>query len=242
MASNWISFETQLSLLLAGKSVKSTNEFADKFANILDNSTVSQASTLFGNIVVSSNKSLIKNGIKTALDLGFRIEKYKNDLDLYLAEIQQLGEDLETITNALKKIPIPFFSSYIQQYLKKIENIPAPERIQNIRDFIKKIKIEDLIWFFAASQISLYYLTAQYSALPPNPPSTTPSIGTRVVSPGNVLLLATGLKYAFKSKTPQETANRCKIALESYTKTVVGVYSGITPAGAPSITPWIGVF
>ena len=242
MPTNWVSFETQLSLVLSSKSVKSTDEFADKFASILDSSLRFQSSTLFGNIITSSNKELVKNGIKFALSIGLKVEKYKSDLDKYLAEIQNTSQDLETLVNGLKKIPIPMFSNFITQQLKKISDRPNPEQIEKLREIIKNIKIEDLMWFFAASQISLYYFTVEFSPIPPNPPSITPSLGVRTTSPGNVLLLATGLKYAFKSKTPQETASRCKIALESYTKTLTGLYSGITPTGTPSVTPWIGVF
>ena len=130
MPTNWVSFETQLSLVLSSKSVKSTDEFADKFASILDSSLRFQSSTLFGNIITSSNKELVKNGIKFTLSIGLKVEKYKSDLDKYLAEIQNTSQDLETLVNGLKKIPIPMFSNFITQQLKKISDRPNPEQIE----------------------------------------------------------------------------------------------------------------
>lgn len=242
MATNWVLFETQLTALLNSKTVKSTDEFADKFSTILDTSIKYQSATLFGNYINISNKSVIKNGLKLALNIGFKVEKYKTDLTKFLAEIQQQSQNLETIIAAIEKIPIPFLSSYVKEYLKKIEKRPRAEQIESLKAFIEKIKIEDLMWFYVAFQISLYYLSATYSPTPPNPPSISPSLGILVTNPGNILILASGLKLAFKSKTAQETASRCKSALEIYTKSISGVYTGITANGTPSITPWIGIF
>lgn len=242
MPANLTIFEKQLSLLLNSKTVKSTEEFADKFSTLLDTSVKFQSSTLFGNIIISTNKELIKNGIKLALDIGFKVEKYKAQLDNAITELQQQSQNFEVLSNSLQKIPIPFFSNYIKSYLKKVQNLPDEEKIENVKNFIKQIKIEDLMWFFAASQISLYYLTATFSPAPPNPPSVSPSTGVLVTTPGNVLLLATGLKAAFKSKTANETAAKCKLAIETYTKTISGIYNGVTAVGAPAVTPWIGIF
>jgi len=242
MPANLALFEQQLSTLLNSKSVKSTDEFADRFSTILDLSIRFQASTLFGNIVISTNKDLVKNGIKLALDIGYKVEKYKLQLNNTLSEIQETSNDLQQLSAALEKIPIPGFSAYIKSYLKKIQDVPTDEKIAQLQNFIKTIQIEDLMWFLAASQISLYYLTAKFSPIPPNPPSVSPSLGVVVTSPGNVLLLAAALKSAFKSKTANETATKCKLAIDTYTKTISGIYTGISPVGSPSITPWIGIF
>lgn len=242
MPSNLALFQSQLAFLLNSKKVKSVDEFADKFSTLLDNSIKYQASTLFGNVITSTNKDLIKNGMKLALDIGYKVEKYKIELDKILQEIQVQSKDLQVLISTLQKIPIPLFSNYIKDYLKKVKDLPDTEKIESIREYIKKIKIEDLMWFFVASQISAYYLTAQFSTLPPNPPSTSPSVGVIITSPGNIMLLATGLKFAFKAKTADETASKCKLAIETYTKTISGIYTGVTPTGAPSVTPWIGIF
>jgi hypothetical protein len=242
MASNWIIFENQLSSLLLSKTVSSPSEFADKFSLILDNSIKFQSTTVFGNLVTSSNKDLVKNGIEFALKFGFKTEKFKTDLDKTLSEAQKYTSDINTLKIFLTKVPIPGFTSYINQYLDKIKTEPVETQITKIKEFIKKIKIEDLLWFFAATQIASYYLTLQFSQFPPVPPSITPAIGITIVTPGNILLLANGLKYAFKSKTPQEVALRCKLALELYSKTITGIYSGLTATGVPAVTPWIGIF
>jgi hypothetical protein len=242
MASNWTIFEKQLFLMLKNKSAKSPSDFAERFATILDSTVRFQSSTVFGNVVISSNKELVKNGIEFALKLAFQIEKYKAELSNTLSELEQQEFDLDALKESLRVVKIPGFSNYLNQYLDKIKSEPAQDQVQNIKSFVKKVQIEDLLWFFAASQISTYYLTAQFLQVPPAPPSVAPTLGVTVTSPGNIVLLASSLKIAFKSKKEEDVALKCRAALELYTKTVSGIYSGTTAVGIPAITPWIGIF
>ena len=184
-----------------------------------------------------------RRNVYIGLPLETRSSANSDDSD----NVLKLPEGIHPI---LKQALMP----YVNDFNKKLKNL-NPEiqstiselqsSLKKLQDFISNIDLSKIAYIFLESTFLLFWLTAQYSPLPPAPPTIAPLVGVTTLIPGIPGILSVALKAGFTSMEATTAADLITKGLQAHSKTITGLYSGLIasptgPVPSPPI-PWVGI-
>lgn len=185
-------------------------------------------------------------GERRRVRYGIPLEK-KDPNDPTSPNVLKLPSDLHPI---LKQIIQPL----VTDLNKKISQLNPldPDSFKNLQNSLKKLKdfiagidLENIPYLFLEATFLIFWLTAQYTPIPPAPPTVAPLLGVSTILPGAPGILSAAFKSGFTSKDAAKAAELVTTGLRTHAKTITGIYSGLvaSPAGpvpGPPI-PWVGI-
>jgi hypothetical protein len=271
---NFATFQSFLTPFWSSWTAKDLSDAADKIATAYHISNIGQTTTPFGAPLINGDRETLKTFLDLGLKINFyggEIKARVSSISAYaLAAIDAYNrgatKEISTyqtgafnqVNSFIKSLPGPlaFIGPIITGLVTQIFDgiISTTGSVSSsITSLIKKLKgIIDLIdvgtiaYTCMAVGFCLYWITAQFSPMPPMPPCIAPSPGVQILFPGTPIPLNSDLKDTFSGA--QSTSDAVRKLYNSsilHQFTIAGLYNGLIPSPlgpvGPIPIPWFSI-
>lgn len=271
---NYTTFQGFLTPFWQTWAVADLSDAADKIATAYHISNIGQTTTPFGSPLINGDRESLKFFIELGLKINFyggqiksqvsSIAKYAlGAIDAFNSGAKnQIGifQDgaIKQVTSLISGLPAPlaFIGPILAGLVRDIFSgiLSSDDKVPpGITSLIKKLKgILDIIDVSAIAYgcmsigFCLYWVSAQFSPMPPMPPCIAPSPGVQILFPGTPVPLNSDLKDTFAgAQSVSDAIRKLYNSSIGHQFTIAGLYTGLVPSPlgpvGPVPIPWFSL-
>ena len=271
---NYSTFQGFLAPYWQTWAVNDLSDAADKIATAYHISNIGQTTTPFGSPLINGDRESLKFFIELGMTINFyggQIQSQVSSISTYALgaidafnngdkkqiEIFQKGA-LKQVKSLIVGLPPPlaFIGTILSELVNNIFGgiLSSVDKVSaGITSLIKKLKgIIDMIDVSAIAYgcmsigFCLYWISAQFSPMPPMPPCIAPSPGVQILFPGTPVPLNSDLKDTFAgAQSVPDAIRKLYNSSIAHQFTIAGLYTGLVPSPlgpvGPVPIPWFSL-